>query len=979
MSDTPSLSCASLPALPVASCRSLRSHVRRATFTYVLLFIPSLALAQGQLLGVIHGAVKDEQGGVLPGVVITATPQESRPPVQAITDQVGFYSLRELEPGEYAVKAELSGFATIVQSTIVARAGRTLSLDLVMTVGGVGETITVRRDTPLLEVSSATSAVNISGAFQNALPTSSRRNWSDALIVTPGVVSGDTSFGAQNYYVHGSGIASHVLQIDGADVASATSSQPLYVAFNPELIADVQVRTAGVDASAPIGTGAVINVATKSGTNKLAGTANVAYQARRWNGSNVPGGTSPSVQLVQPDLTTGGPIRKDRLWYFGAYRRVEVSTGVARSPSQLASLRALSSSFSPFDVENTANLYFFKLSAAPALSHRLSGFVQSDHNRFESATALDADPAAQLIGGLAVAGRWSSTWGTALTSETAVSYNDKTFESPASDITGARQSVYRDVSLSGGRWLGADLVANVGAPSSFWSSQPSTKLTLSQDVTYALSRGTGSHEIKIGLFIQPRLINESQLNYINGGRALESLVLTNRNDTSAGTTLFQRTELPSSVEQYRSRGSNLAVYVQDTWRYRRLTATAGIRADRVRYVDTLFNVVTQASTEIGPRVGLTFGLTSDAKSIVRFAITRIPDRGAGAAFAGTVSPTQTRYFDLNLDGSLDTIDVVPGTSTLSPTRVFDPQLHQPYVTEITGGLRQQLPGGLAFDAGFVRRLMKDRFTMLEINSIYDGGVFRGYRDESQSDIYRLTNNEWNWPIYTALEFAATKRTDRLELILSYTRQWQRLAGTWQPGDPASIVQPNAFDNNRGIGSSTGTLQGPATVNSLSGTNMVLGESSPWQDHVLRFGGTANLPLGLIAAANYTYQSGPWSGPIVMRLPAPDLAFGPATVTLSNGRVVSNPLATVVRFAFPTRSEGQFHMPALHTLNLRLGKTISIRSQQRLTVLADVFNVPNRGTDQGLLSGGNMLGSANYGIGRNRQVPRGAQLGVRFAF
>jgi hypothetical protein len=90
------------------------------------------ASAQTQILCDIRGTVQDQQGGVLSGVVITATPLENRPPLTAVTDEAGFYTLRGLEPGAYTVKAELTKFATVVEPGVMARAGLTLSLDLVM-------------------------------------------------------------------------------------------------------------------------------------------------------------------------------------------------------------------------------------------------------------------------------------------------------------------------------------------------------------------------------------------------------------------------------------------------------------------------------------------------------------------------------------------------------------------------------------------------------------------------------------------------------------------------------------------------------------------------------------------------------------------------------------------------------------------------------------------------------------------------------
>ena len=144
------------------------------------------------------------------------------------------------------------------------------------------------------------------------------------------------------------------------------------------------------------------------------------------------------------------------------------------------------------------------------------------------------------------------------------------------------------------------------------------------------------------------------------------------------------------------------------------------------------------------------------------------------------------------------------------------------------------------------------------------------------------------------------------------------------------------------------------------------------------GTTFNTSFGLTAALSYSYQSAPYSGPIVKRIAAADPAFGPATVRLSNGRTVSNPLATTVRFAYATRGEGQFKLESLQNLNLRLGYNLKVRGQKIETAL-DIFNVTNRGAYEQFLDGANQQYSPNYGLGRARQIPRVFQASFRYAF
>lgn len=100
--------------------------------------------------------------------------------------------------------------------------------------------------------------------------------------------------------------------------------------------------------------------------------------------------------------------------------------------------------------------------------------------------------------------------------------------------------------------------------------------------------------------------------------------------------------------------------------------------------------------------------------------------------------------------------------------------------------------------------------------------------------------------------------------------------------------------------------------------------------------------------------------------------------LSNGRVVTNPLATTIRFAYPTRGDGQLKTPPLHVANLRLSRTFILRAVH-LDAGLDVFNVTNSGTDSFFNSGANQTYNPLYGTTRFRQPPRSAQIALRTSF
>ena len=229
--------------------------------------------------GAIRGRVADAQGASLPGVSITARSPNVAGTFAAVSDADGAYRLLNLPPGaDYTVVAELDGFTRFERVGLEIRAGLNLALDISLQVGALSETVTVKGETPMLEVSKAEQNVNISGELIRALPLTGRRDWSDVLQLAPGTLSASTDqFGGQVYFLRGSENENHVMALDGADIGSFAQNWPSnYVNLGPEAIGDVQIKTGGVDASAPTAMGMVINVATRSGTDQLRGSAAIA-------------------------------------------------------------------------------------------------------------------------------------------------------------------------------------------------------------------------------------------------------------------------------------------------------------------------------------------------------------------------------------------------------------------------------------------------------------------------------------------------------------------------------------------------------------------------------------------------------------------------------------------------------------------------------------------------------------------------------
>ena len=130
--------------------------LRLAVSFLFVFFAASFVSAQISTEGGVRGTVKDAQGGALPGVSLTATSPGAPAPFTAVSDGEGTYRFASLPPGDYAITAELSGFAKLLRTDVQVRAGRNIALDLAMKVGGIEETVQVTADSPLLEVQKAT-------------------------------------------------------------------------------------------------------------------------------------------------------------------------------------------------------------------------------------------------------------------------------------------------------------------------------------------------------------------------------------------------------------------------------------------------------------------------------------------------------------------------------------------------------------------------------------------------------------------------------------------------------------------------------------------------------------------------------------------------------------------------------------------------------------------------------------------------------
>ena len=337
-----------------------------------------------------------------------------------------------------------------------------------------------------------------------------------------------------------------------------------------------------------------------------------------------------------------------------------------------------------------------------------------------------------------------------------------------------------------------------------------------------------------------------------------------------------------------------------------MTASFGIRVDAVRRYDEILGIQRMKSTEFGPRFGVSYMVTKDAKNVLRFSAARMHDMMNGAdvveSFA-TTSRVTTRDVYIDKNGVQTTVITPPPTAALSALQ-FDKGLHQPYVDEYIVGFRKQFPGQFSLDVSGRRRYYKDQYGLVDINGIYPSGPdqpFGGFGlvDPNRGILYQERNNNWSQPVVTALEAVVAKNmSHNVQAMVSCrangnistargTRPTRRASSNRMHFRPivSSRRQP-------GTGTRTPWMAAP-------------GRRRPSRDSAIRDSGVGQYlaPWGITLAGSYEVAAGDYTAPIVTRLAAADPRFGPALVTLANGTKQPNPLATTIRFAYPTRGEG----------------------------------------------------------------------------
>ena len=317
---------------------------RTVSLAAVTLLLTS-ALAWAQATAELNGRVTDESAAVLPGVTVTATQTDTGFTRTVITDGTGAWIMPNMPPGPYRLEIALQGFRTYVQTGILLQVGATPTINARLAVGNLEETVSVEAAAPIVDVRSAGVSEVINDVHE--LPLQGRQVTDLIMLVGAAVQTGTSDSrsmsGGVNISVAGGLSFGVAYLLDGAMHNNPQNNANLPMPF-PDALQEFSVATSGLSAQNGVHSGASVNAVTRSGTNAYHGNAFEFLRDRRFNATDPFARIGSDGKRVDDGLnrnqfggTLGGPIIRDRMFFFGGYQgtrlRQQPSANIAYVPT----------------------------------------------------------------------------------------------------------------------------------------------------------------------------------------------------------------------------------------------------------------------------------------------------------------------------------------------------------------------------------------------------------------------------------------------------------------------------------------------------------------------------------------------------------------------------------------------------------------------------------------------------------------------
>ncbi len=577
--------------------------LRRITLVAVTVFAclaawPRAAHAQGG--STIAGTVKDASGAVLPGVTVEVASdvliEKTR---TAVTDGSGLYKIIDLRPGIYVVTFTLTGFQSIKREGLELPASFTATIDESMKVGSLEESVTVSGASPVVDVTSNVKEQTLPRDVLDAVPNAHTIQSVGQLIPGVSLTAPDTGGSQQmqqTYFsVHGLGAAGTTVMIDGLVINSEQGDGAIQSYFTTAGSQEMVYQTGGGGGESPSG-GLNINMVPREGGNRFSGSSSLGWE--NWQSNNLTQNlinqgvvsTDKIGNYHDFDVAQGGPIMKDKLWFFlvgrlqGTQKPVAGTTNSATQAlfgqpaamaAALAACRAAAASggcpqgVSPENINSALGRVTMQVNS----KNKLQLYLDRVHKDRASALAAGDDQAqtgihwtspdyatdyakwtSTVTSRLLVEGGWSST----------IERYDNYYQ------PGIEQPLY------GPLW--AAMAARDNTTEALYSVAPSGELRQYPDrynLQGSVSYVTGSHNIKLGFL-------DSWGDFLQGSYHNGDLTQ-NYQDTATGTNQVQNVTIyPTDPRWNNAMKAGADIYLQDSWTKKRLTLTGGIRWDYVQ-------------------------------------------------------------------------------------------------------------------------------------------------------------------------------------------------------------------------------------------------------------------------------------------------------------------------------------------------------------------------------------------------------------
>lgn len=533
--------------------------------------------------GSIRGIVTDDAGAPLPGVTVSVESAEALGgPWVDITGADGAYQISNLPPAPYTLRMELDGFAPQERPGVTVRVDRTTEVNGSLSPAEVSEAIVVTTEIPVLDPEqTGTERMYSTEYLEKASIGSANRSYQSVLQQTAGVTGG------ANPVVYGSTLGENAWLIDGISTTDPVTST-FGANFNFDAIQEIAFLTGGFDAEYGSATGGVINVVTKSGGNDFSGTVDVRYNTDDFYESG--DHFDPDEQqtkFLNPGATLGGPIVRDKAWFFTAYEY----TDSERTPTGSPTTRNFEGDYFLGKISYQLNeswLGVLKYATDPAdIANANAGLLvepEATRKQEQGGDIFQLNLDAVLTSNL----YWDARIG--INRQELNSFpNSGDLDTPAhfDDATGISSANYSNAQYSD-------------------RDRDEFRSSLTY---YADDFLGGGHEIKGGLEYNDLFFRTE--NFTTGGGYSYT-------DRSGPRILFYSPN-PGAAE---FDGEMVGGFLQDTWRVMpRLTAKLGVRYDQVTFNNDVGTEVADLD-KIQPRIGLAWDVFGDAKTIARFSAGR---------------------------------------------------------------------------------------------------------------------------------------------------------------------------------------------------------------------------------------------------------------------------------------------------------------------------------------------------------------------